>query len=292
MKKSKLIGFSSLLAATFLYGFFGIFTRIIGFKLPLFFACWTRTLISAIILFLPFLFLKNWVTVKKNDMKWIVARATSGLFGFFGSYIAFYNISIGTAYFIFYAGTLIWGYFLGRILFKEKLTFIKIVSLFLALGGLLLIYSLNFRTTNFIYALSALISGFGSATWSIFSKKISGRYSALQLNFMDTFIMFLMVFILSLMIKEPWSWPNFSTPWLASLLFAGIFILTGQLMIYGFKHLDAQIGSLIMLTEVLFGIILGFLFYKEVISLSILIGGLIIIFSIILPQFRKNTLTS
>lgn len=67
-----------------------------------------------------------------------------------------------------------------------------------------------------------------------------------------------------------------------------MFLTTGQLMIYGFKYVEAQTGSLIMLAEVVFGVFLGFIFYKETISFTTLLGGMAIIAAIILPEIKRK----
>ena len=59
-------------------------------------------------------------------------------------------------------------------------------------------------------------------------------------------------------------------------------------MIWGFKHIDAQIGSLIMLSEILFGILIGYLFFKETITIFTLLGGIFIITAIVLPQIAQS----
>ena len=280
-------GILSLLGAAFVYGFFGILTRIVGFNLPVFYASWTRNLIGIPLLVLLFVLTKSkWQSINHQDALWIILRSLAGIFGYLGSYFSFYYLPIGTALFIFYAAVAIGGYFFGFLLFKEKLTPLKLASLFLAFTGLALIYRVNFDPKNLIYVFMALGAGLGTATWNVFAKKVSGHYSALQLNLIDFVIVFVFDLIVSLVIREKWPVPVFNTVWIASLLFVLMFVITGQLMVIGFKYVEAQIGSLIMLSEILFGIILAYLFFQEAISLFTLGGGLIVILAIALPEIR------
>lgn len=286
MKNKNLLGIGSLVSATFIYGFFGILTRIVGFTFALFFQNWVRNLLSVLLLIIPLVVFKQWSNIRKKDFKWMVARSVAGIVCFIGSFVAFYFIPIGTAYFLFY-GTMTTGcYILGAFLFKEKLTPIKILSLVLSIVGLLLIYSLNINLNKAIYIFAAIIAGLGSATWNTFSKKISGNYSALQLNFMDFLLSFIICFVISFFLKEQWVYPTISKIWIANLLFVVMFLLTGQLMIVGFKHIDAQKGGLIMLLVILFGILFSYFFFKETISISTLAGGGIILLAIILPEIK------
>jgi len=70
-----------------------------------------------------------------------------------------------------------------------------------------------------------------------------------------------------------------------------IFIITGQLIIYGFRHLEAQVGSIVMLMEIVFGLFLGFMLYDEVLSVTSLIGGALIIVAVVLPEFNYKKAT-
>jgi len=292
-KQKETLGILSILGSTFLYGAFGVFTRLIGYKIPLFYASFTRLLFAFLILFLILYSTKKIKPIKKEDYKWLILRSLAGIVSFVGFYISFYAIPIGLAYFIYYAGSTISSYFFGKVLFKEKLTKIKIISLILALFGLGIVYLSNIKlNSSSIYMLAALISGFGAAIWDSFSKKISGNYSATQLNMLDNFIDLPIMMLISFLLKETWVFPAFNLTWLFNLIFSITFIITGQLMIYGFKYLDVQIASLFMLTEILFGIIFGFIFYKEMITLTTLIGGIAIIVAIILPELKFKKLKS
>lgn len=292
MPKTFFFGAGSLITAAFIYAFFGVLTRLIGFELPLFYQSWTRAVLCVFILSIPFVISKTrWKRISSQDLKWIAARTFGGIFAFVGSYVSFFYLPFGTVLFIFYGGSTIGGYILGYFLFKEHLNRIRLLSLLLALVGLLLIYLLNIKIIAPLYMGSVLIAGLGVAIWNTFSKKISHRYSATQLNLLDFFFTFVFMLLFSLIAREKWTMPTISTPWLASVGFAVLFISTGQLIIWGFKHIEAQIGSLIMLSEILFGILIGYLFFKETITVFTLLGGVLIIIAIVLPEiarFRNN----
>ena len=137
-----------------------------------------------------------------------------------------------------------------------------------------------------VYEIGSLAAGFGSGTWNVLSKKIPSRYPPLQLNFLDCLINFFIVFITSLLFKERWFVPSFNILWLVNFGFSATFLITGQLMIYGFRNVSAQLGSLIMLSEVLFGIIIGAVLYKEALSLTVLAGGILVIVAMVLPEVK------
>jgi len=259
--------------------------------MPLFFQNWFRALVEIIIIGTILIIIRAWKPIKKEDIFWIFIKNIAGLIGFLGSYYAFIYLPIGIAYFIFYVGSLTFGYFFGYFIFKEKLGFLKILSLVLAFVGLFLIYFKDLNVANWVYGLFALISGFGSSAWGILIKKISPKHHPLQVYLIETFFYFLITFFISLIVKEAWQAPALNTLWFANLGFIIMFIGTGQLMIIGYRYISSQIGSLIMISEVVFGIIIGLIVYKETLSLMTLIGGILIISAMILPQFNYGNKT-
>jgi len=286
MKKNSLVGVSSLVFSAFLFSSTAVFSRILKFNLPVFYQSWTRSIFATIILLILILILKSWQKINKKDFIWMFLRSLAGAVGFFGSFFGFINLPIGVVLFLFYGGSLFSGYLLGLFMFKEKLTSKKIIALILAIFGLFLIYYSNFSFNNLVYEIGSLAAGFGSGTWNVLSKKIPSRYPPLQLNFLDCLINFFIVFITSLLFKERWFVPSFNILWLVNFGFSATFLITGQLMIYGFRNVSAQLGSLIMLSEVLFGIIIGAVLYKEALSLTVLAGGILVIVAMVLPEVK------
>jgi len=62
----------------------------------------------------------------------MIGRSIINWSGYLCSYFAFYYLPIGTAYFIFYGGSLISGYIWGAWLLKENLSKVKIRALILS----------------------------------------------------------------------------------------------------------------------------------------------------------------
>lgn len=287
---TQLIGTGFLLTATLFYGFFGVLSRLIGFELPLYFQTGVRALLVASVLVVFILLRKEWKPVGKTDLFWIAIRGIFGMLALLAFFVSVNFLPIGTVYFIFYAGSTVGGYIIGRVLFAEKLTAIKIWSLVLSIFGLYLIYSVAIDPTQIVYALLALFSGFSGSIWNTLPKKISHGYSATTLTFLDNAIGAAITLVVSLLIREQWVTLAFTSVWLFNGILGALFIVTGWLVVNGFRRLDAQIGSLVMLAEVLFATLLGFLFYQETIAPLTVVGGLVILFAIILPE-RKALLT-
>lgn len=279
---------SSLITATLLYGLYGVYSRLIGLGFGVFSQNFARNLIVVIILALYIFPKRKWCEIKVKDVKWILAWVLSGFISIITIFIAFNKIPIGTALFVFYAGSIIGGYLVGSLFFNEELSRIKLFSIVLCFIGLALIYSLSFEIGNSTYILFALVAGFSTGLWNTLSKKISANYPHLQLVFIDALLHVALSFLLVFILNEKLSLPELSVPWITIVVFALTQIAVVKLVIYGFRYLEAHIGTLIMPLEVFFGALFGFIFFKEVLSFYTIIGGLIIISGSILPNLKVN----
>lgn len=284
MKDKRFLGFFFLGITAFIFGFYGLLVRLVGYNIPVFYGAFMRNTLLTLILFIFVLALGKWKKVYKKDFIWVIVRSSFGILGFFGSFIPLQHMSFANFYFVCYAGMPIGGYLLGVIFFKEKITGVKLFSLVLAIIGLFLIYTFNFDQTKFIYLLLSFAGGIGTAGWNVVSKKISHSYPALQLNFLDSLVFTFFALAFSLVLAERWVKPEVNTVWLAALAMVAMFLITGQFIVYGFKLIEASTGSIIMLLEIVFGILVGFWFYQETVSLTALLGGGLIILAIVLPE--------
>lgn len=278
----------AIAVSALLYGSVGVFSRLINFQIPLYYQQWVRNLLAVLFFGILLLITKDWKKIQKNDLPWFVARSVCGFISFVTIYIAFNYISFSTNYFVSYAAALIGNFTIGRLLFDEKINRIKFVSLTLSIIGLYFVYTFTFEPGKSIYIAMSLIGGLTTAGWDTLSKKISGTYSNLQLNFFDFFSAAIIPFIISIILKEPWPIISFTAPWIATFFFCVMYIATGILMVYGFKRVEAQIGSIILLFDVVIGIVLGYLIFKESVTFTALIGGSMILSAIVLPNLLSE----
>ena len=284
----------ALLTAATLYGFIGVFSRIISFNIPLFFQAWSRNVLAVLLIFGVIKIFGGWKKLKPGDFKWFALRSLGGFISFLAFYIGFIYLDFSTNYFISYAAATITGYLLGYLFFKEKLNQVKLISLGLSIIGLFLIFRVNLDLDKTIYLILSAVAGITLSVWTILSKKISGTYSNLQMNLIDSIFAMAFPLSLSLIFREQWSWPTLGWLWGANLLFACLFIAVGFLIVYGFKKVEAQKGSLILLFDIIVGVFLGFILFKETVSLPALVGGALIVAAMILPniKFKKSHLRS
>lgn len=279
-------GITALVSAGFVYAGIGILSKFVGYDLPLFYQNWTREVVAVVLLLWAIRF---WKPVAPQHRPWLFFRGVAAIVSFLTFFVAINAMPINITYFVFYAGSTIGGFFLGNKLFGEKMTAIRWSSLGLSFFGLSLVYGVSIETQNPVFLLSSFISGISASFWNISSKKIVG-YHAAQMSFIDGMIQLIVYFAISVVLREPWPLTQVSLTQGASLAIGACFVITGLLMVYGFRRLDAQIGSLLLLSEALFVIVMGNFFFHEVPSVMAIIGGSVIIVSMILPEVNWKTI--
>lgn len=285
--KNDLQGGISLLSAAILYSFYGMFSRIVGIGFGQVFQITARYSIMFIFFFFYVILRKKWRKIDKKDYIWFFLMIIPGLVGATLVFIVFNHLPLGIAYFILYAALTLGSYLLGYLLFKEKLTKIKLYSLIIGLSGLYLIFTDSLKLGKTFYIGLMVVAGLAAAAWNIVSKKISTKYSINQILLIDSLIGILISLPIAIMLKEPVSLPTFSTPWLGITAFALTAIAASIFTVNGFKYLQAQIGSLIMLTEPFFAALVGWLLYQEILTPYTFIGGLLIMIGASLPGLNK-----
>ncbi len=276
-------GSLALLLATFTYGMYGILSHMAGQEFGSFSQNFSRTLIILIPLSIYIILSNSWVQVTPTDRVKLLLWTLTGSTVMILLFISFNNIPIGTNYFLFHSGMISSGYIFGKLAFGEKLNKSKIASLILAFTGIGLIYSLS-AGADLIYYILALTSGFLSGTWTTFTKKFSDYYPNIQLVFIDSLVTVLVSLLGLLIFGDSVPAFSFSIAWFGVLLLAISYLVASALVIYGYRHLEAQVGSVIMPLEIVFGALSGLIFLGETIPLFSVIGGLFIVAGAFLPN--------
>lgn len=280
-------GFIILLNAGFLYSLYGVFSRIIGNSIPQFFQVWTRGIIISLLI-IAIVFISK-ITLKKiprDHWRWIIVVSVSSGLLVPSFFIAINNLAIGTTLFMFYALTTIVGYTLGKFVLGERLSRIKLVSLALALTGLGLMFVENLNLGKASYMLIAALSGVFFGTNITFVRKLSSNYHPLQINLFNWFGVIAINLPISIFISERWFFTPLSSGWLANIALAICSLGASLSAVYGFKFVEVQKGSIILLSELVFGVIIGIAFYNEVSTLFTLLGSLFIFASLLLPNIN------
>jgi len=177
---------------------------------------------------------------------WYIVWAIVAAIPMFLSFIAFNKLSIWTSYFLIYACMTSGGFFLSSILYKEKITLIKIISLSLSTLGLLIIFRFEISRNEYIYALGALLSGLLTGFWNVLSKKFSRKYTSIELTLFTGITIFIISIMGAIIFKEPLPTNASTKQIIVLIIYSFSQILAIIFLIKGFKLLEGQIGSLLM----------------------------------------------
>ncbi len=280
--KSK--GYIMILASALCFASYGVWSRLLGHEFGIFYQGWVRSAIILAVLLPIALMTKCIKPIKPPDRKWFAITMLFTLFVQVPLYYSFVHLPLGTATFIFYGLFLITSYIVGWFFLSEKISPIKLLSLLLAFIGLLLTFSLSITTFSVWAMLLAALSGIASGGEIATSKKSTDRYSSLQLTAYSWILILITHLPLSLLTGERQLIPAFNVEWLAMLGYAASGLGGFWLVIEGFKHVDASIGGLIGLIEIIFSVLFGVFLFNDHITTSFIIGGVIIVIAAILPD--------
>ena len=277
--KSSTIGLLSLFSAAFIYGSQSIGTRALGTFYSPFLVTGLRSLMVVLLL----VWFVKWKKVASVDWKWILFRSGGNVLSTVCLFIAINQMSVGVSLFLFYAGMIISGTLFGIVFYKEKMSPVKIFSMLLTVIGLMTIY-LSQTTLNIsFYMLVAFVGGVGASLWSVFSRPISHRYALPQLVVTDHIVSGLLAFLISLSIGESWG-ASFFHPKMLAVAYLGLTqVFTGQLVATGFRYVDAQIASVILLNDTIIGMLLTYGIFGETVPFIVIVGGACIVLSSVIP---------
>lgn len=285
--KNRKFGVLSLFTVGAMYGLYGIYSRLIGSAFGDFNQNWLRNIIVAIIAGMIIFVSRS--TIKpllRKDIKWIIIWFLSGSWVTVLTFIAFNHLKIGTVYLVIYSAMITSGFLSGKLFFKEKIDLTKIISLLLAIGGLVIIYRFSISKDEMLYAIMCLVSGLMTGIWNTISKKFSDNYPNMQMVLMDAVASVIAALIGAMLFREVLPTSINPVSWVWLFVYAITQVANVGLIVYGFKNLEAQIGSVILPVEIIFATIFAYLFFREYPTSSALIGGLMIIGAAILPSLQ------
>ncbi len=278
-----------VLMSSIMFGSYGLWSRLIGNAMGSFFQGWTRALIILVLIVPIALLRKEIIRVDKADRKWLVIFLIFTSFTQAPVFYAFNHMDISTATLLFFVSMFLTMNVIGVGFLGEKLTRVKVMSAALAIVGMYLIFSFSISYFAIFAALMAIANGIASGGEIASSKKLTGNYSPLYVVILSWIIILITNPIFSLLLHEPQIAPSPSLPWLWQICYSIASLFAFWLAIAGYKHIDASKGSLIGLLEIIFGILFGIFIFKESLTLSVAIGGALIIIAAALPNLIDLT---
>lgn len=136
----------------------------------------------------------------------------------------------------------------------------------------------------------ALLSTATSAWFFVGRKMVTKKLNNSEILLIVMCIACVSTILLSLLMHEKLILTNIFNGYIAlGLLLGGVLnVVANKLEIFAFHHIDATLGSQILMLENVFALIFGYLFYKEVIIMPEIIGGLLILGSVYMSNKQAN----
>ena len=294
---SKLTGYLFIFLSVFIYGLYGIYTRNIADSFSAFNIQFFREGLTAlIILLLTLLGLSKWEKIKKEDRKYLILLGIVSTLSNVCMYYVYQLLPLGIASFTTYASIIIFSLIMGRVIFNERINKISVISIILAIVGLLVMFQINLKDLSFVGIIAGLAFGFMISSFASITKKIKGSYSPLQVYMIVALITSILSLFISLSLHEPLPNMSFNTDWVWVIIFAISAALANGFYILGLqKNIEISIASIIMPMESVVLAITGYIFYQENMGIRGSIGAIIILIASIIPslvelKMRRKTI--
>lgn len=180
---------------------------------------------------------------------------------------------------------------LSRLFFKETLTIRKGLALILGIVGCAFVVGLlpfsqeSIPTRTLVMG---ILSGFCYALYSIFSKPVTKRYSALTITTYTFFYTSVFMLLTSDILKKVDQF-QYVDVWMSSVLLA-IVATVAAFVLYtsGLKHLEASKASILATIEPLVAVVTGVLFLGEHLQGWQVLGIVLVLYSAILVAERQS----
>lgn len=287
MEIKKYSGAVSILLSAILYASYGIWSVLLGKDFGIFFQEYVRSIIVLIFLIPICFFTKSWQKIEKENYKYFLIVSLFGAFSQVFIYYAFQHSSIGITTLILFSTSLLTSFLLGKFLLGEKFTAVKWVAFILSSIGLFLIFYNSFGDYSLAALLMAGLGGFAFGGETSYSKLIPQKFYTIQTSIVAWIFGVIVCLPISLFLGEKQIIPNFNISWLVMSVYAIAGLFAYYLLIDGYKKVDASVGGLIGILEIVFGVLFGVLFFKEKLSLNIALGGVLILVAASLPHIKK-----
>ena len=276
-------GILLLLLSAFLYSIMPVLIRLLGNNgIPPLSQVSLRYVVAFICALFYFIYIAKtkFIMPKKHlPVLLFAAIAGYGLTNVFYT-VAILNTLVSTTLFLFYSYAII-APILGFIILKDKVNKFNIICLVASFVALLLLFQPTSFVTWKIGGFFAILSSLTQASYLIARKKLA-EYRASYMMLINTFLGVLVVGALGLIVDHSFYFNGgilhvSATTWLVTIIF-GIDNFTAWLaMTKGFEYFHATSSSIILLSELVFGVFFAFLFFHEIPTDATFIGGILII---------------
>lgn len=258
-----------MIVASLLFSFMGALVKYTTTRLPATEAAFFRAF-SSLLIITPWMIWRKIPLIGKN-LFLLFVRGGAGFIALCLSFYVTSKIELGTASVLNQSSTLFVAIF-SAFLLKEKVTTPLIVYIVCALIGAALIVKPSLEVIN-VPALLGLVSGFSAAIVYVSIKQLHKTDSFFTIVFSFSFVSSaasIALFHRAFISPTPTEW--------TALIGLGLFGTMAQLlMTYSYKYTEASIVSPYSFSGILFSILWGVLFWREIPDIWSILGGLLIV---------------
>lgn len=192
---------------------------------------------------------------------------------------------------MFFAGSIVFSFLLGSWFLHETVTIQKVVAIALAVAGIAM-YSHAILSVN-EGVIAGLLGGLFDAIATVARKKIVHEDRSAMLAYQYTSGVAAMTIIM-LLAGGPFVHHLTPISFGLTVLYGVVLFVVGYLFMSGFRRVDANIGTVLVSLEILFGPLLAWLVLGEVPARHELVGGLLIALAAIISglKFKKDRRSS
>ncbi len=292
LRGHKFKGSAMVLASALCFGSYGVWSKLLGGEFSIYSQGWVRSAIILLILIPLGLWTNAFRRIDRQDWRLFIPTIVFTVFTVAPIFYAFNHLSLGTATLIFYSLFLLTTYLIGWTVMRERMTVTKLIAFGLAIVGLFITFGFSLAVFSVLALFLAALNGVASGGEVTFSKLVTEKYSTIQVTAMSWASIMVTHVVMAFVTHEPFVPLALNNAWLGMLAFAVLALAGFWLVIEGFKYVDASVGGLIGLTEIIFSIGFGLVLFHQHLTLSLILGGAFILMAGILPDlaaiFRRG----
>lgn len=278
-------GIFALIGLAAVYASMGIFVRYLSLSFAFFQQIYLRLFAASAIGFLIYNRSLDFSKLKKiRSAEWLLLIFRAATYYLLGLALYTKSILLTKISVVSFISSIPMTAILGTLIYKEKITYKKIIFLLLSFIGVVIISVRDFSSI-FNWGrgeLLALISVTFTSLSIVLRKKQSKLLGNNEISQIIMTMAFVMLFITSFFAKEGLPQTGWNSSSFLVVIIAGA---ANTLMIfltnYGFEKVSTIIASNILTMEMFFAVIFGFMFFREVPTFKDVVGGLLILFSVI-----------
>ena len=276
--------FLAIIIAAILYGTSGVFIKYMS--IPASSIAWFRTLIPGGIVAIWIL-----ATGKRlftGNIKAMLLASSLNAIRMYLFFVAYIYTSIGNAVIMYYTWP-IFATIFGVTILKESIGKRQVGLLILAFTGIVISYlnqHFSFENQDFIGMSAALLAALLYSLSVIIFKSEAHNYRSEELIFYQNFV--------GMLVFAPFIFINNPVPNLLDLELVGSYsVLIGifayYLFFYGLKHMKASTASMLTYMEIVSALIFSYIFFGDILSWNMFLGGgFIILSTAMLKNYKRS----